>query len=305
MIRILSLLMMFFAAALLGACGDDHGSHDDDGDKHHDDGGHGDGEEHGHGRKASLGSADIGGSKVEVALLGDVAAGHEAVLDVTVDGDAPEALRIWVGTESGQGSMKAKLDASDGVYHGHVETPDPLPEGSAIWVELEAADGTRTKGSFAFPEGHHHAIGPHQGMVAAFGSGGNPDGYVELKLHDDKGDLELWLATDEKITKPFDLDATSKITITFESHDGKVVTLQARDQDTNPDEDDKPNMRDGKTNYFIFPGETGADASWLMGTEFEGRVKVTFSRNGARYGTDVFELVPHGLGPDGHGHEHD
>ena len=82
------------------------------------------------------------------------------------------------------------------------------------------------------------------------------------------------------------------------------MTLTARDQDKNPDEDGAPNMRDGKTNYFIFPGDSGQDPKWLMGKAFKGRVKVTFTHDGASYASTEFDLIPHTHGAGGHGHDH-
>ncbi len=105
--------------------------------------------------------------------------------------------------------------------------------------------------------GHEHTS-PHHGIVAPF-----EGGHLELKLHDDKGDLELWLATDPNINKD------------------------------NEDEDGLPNIRDGKTNYFIFPGDTGADASWLQGKDFKATVKVSFDHAGKAHASEEFELVPH------------
>ncbi len=173
MTRIFSFFVLTLALAMFSACGDEHdnGEHDDDhghsqddGDHHHedgdhdhkdgdhdhdgdhDDGGHGD-----HGDRHELGSATAGAFKVTVALFGDIAAGKEAVLDIDVEGGKVGALRTWVGSESGTGSMKAKLDGEDGSYHGHLEVPAKLANGSAIWVEVEDIDGKRSATSFTIP----------------------------------------------------------------------------------------------------------------------------------------------------------
>ncbi|MEM7010210.1 MAG: hypothetical protein AAF585_01900 [Verrucomicrobiota bacterium] len=135
-------------------------------------------------------------------------------------------------------------------------------------------------------------LGPHDGMLADFDGG-----RVELKLHDDKGDLELWLTTTEG--KPFDLPAAAKITVAFEDAKEESVMLAVRNNDKNENEDGEPTMRDGKTNYFIFPGDTGADASWLKGADFKAQVTVTFDGGS----TDKFLLIPH-TQSHGHGHDH-
>lgn len=149
----------------------------------------------------------------------------------------------------------------------------------------------------------HAGHGRHEGMVTTFTVDGTEAGYIELKLHDDKGDLELWLTTDKAMMDPYDLPQATTITVTFADHDSRVVTLRVRNTDKNEDEADNPNMRDGKTNYFIFPGDTGADAAWLMGKDFKSDVAIAFEAGGKEYDTPTFELIPHGL--DGHGHDHD
>lgn len=130
--------------------GDDHEGHDhaEDGHEGHDHaadehGGHG-----GHGKRHELGKADIGGFAVTVATLGEIEAGHEGVVDVEVSGGAPSMVRAWVGVESAQGSLKAKLEKEGDGYHGHVEVPATLPTGSAVWIEIEDADGKRAAASF-------------------------------------------------------------------------------------------------------------------------------------------------------------
>ena len=85
-------------------------------------------------------------------------------------------------------------------------------------------------------------------------------------------------------------------------HDkGKSVTLKVRNTDKNEDEDGVANNRDGMTNYFIFPGDTGADASWLMGKAFKAEVSVSFAKGPAKYSTKKFTLMPH---THAEGHEH-
>lgn len=106
----------------------------------------------GHGKATDLGKADLEGASVAVTQYGHVHAGEEAVVDVTITGGdhKPSAVRVWVGVESAQGSIKSLLGVEDGKYHGHCDAPDPLPAGSKIWVELEAEDGHKHATSFDF-----------------------------------------------------------------------------------------------------------------------------------------------------------
>ena len=118
-------------------------------------------------------------------------------------------------------------------------------------------------------------------------------GHLELKLHDDKGDLELWIAKDAKISQPFDLPLDAIVRVTFIDVKGKVVELRVRNADKNEDEDGTANVRAGATNYFIFPGVTGQDAAWLQGAGFQSLVTVAFTAGGKAYVSEEFPLVPH------------
>jgi len=137
-----------------------------------------------------------------------------------------------------------------------------------------------------------HVHGPHDGVVAAFGEG-TSSGYLELKLHDDKGDLELWLNQDDKHARPFDLPLDATIEIEFTDKSGRKVTLRPRNKTNNEDESGVANARDGKTNYFIFPSQPGEDASWLQGKEFRATVIVRFTRDGVAFASQKLKLAPH------------
>ena len=142
------------------------------------------------------------------------------------------------------------------------------------------------------PKVAFHAHGPNDGMAAAF-AGGDVTGHVEVKLHDDKGDLEVWLAKDKAFTEPFDLLITASLEIEFHDVDGRKVTLRPRNSDKNEDENGKANVRGGKTNYFIFPTTAGEDASWLRGKEFKSAVTVRFQRGSTAFESQRLMLEPH------------
>ena len=93
-------------------------------------------------------------------------------------------------------------------------------------------------------------------------------------------------------------------TTTLDYGDRKVE-LAVRNTGDNEDEDGPPTNRGGKTNYFIFPGDTGADAAWLMGADFESKVVVSFEVDGVTYTSDEFLLRPHTHGAGDHDHGHD
>ena len=141
--------------------------------------------------------------------------------------------------------------------------------------------------------GHTHGHTPHMGIVTPFRSGQAQTGFAELKLHDDKGDLELWLTEDKAGAEPFDLPLDSVITVSFPKLGRKTVELRIRNRDKNEDEGGKGNIRNNETNYFIFPGDTGADASSLVGRDFATEAVISFAAGSADYATAPFALLPH------------
>jgi hypothetical protein len=92
---------------------------------------------------------------------------------------------------------------------------------------------------------------------------------------------------------PFDVPKETVMRLTFLSHAGKAVELRVRNADQNEDESGAPTMRGGSTNYFIFPGESGADAEWLVGEKARYLVSIAFEAEGKSYACDPFVLVPH------------
>ncbi|MEP4077955.1 hypothetical protein [Haloferula sp.] len=153
------------------------------------------------------------------------------------------------------------------------------------------------------------AIGPNGGFVYRLvGADDKGIGSAEIKLHDDKGDLEVWLnqgslAESIRGGMPWDMALDTQLTVEFPGLE-KEVTLTVRDSDTNADEAGKSMIREGKTNYFIFPGDSGADASWLQGHEFEEAAVLDFEADGVAASTKAIKLVPHGHGQGGHDHPH-
>ena len=140
----------------------------------------------------------------------------------------------------------------------------------------------------AHDDGSGH--GPHDGVLAPLSGGA---GHAEIKLHDDKGDLEVWLAEDPKITRPIDLPLDTTVSITFKDKGGKVAALKVRNTKHNEDEDGTPNIREGKINYFIYPGEGGESSEWLMGKDFRSKATLTVTSGGKTLTTEEFELTPH------------
>ena len=81
--------------------------------------------------------------------------------------------------------------------------------------------------------------------------------------------------------------------IEFIDADGRKVSLHPRNTEKNEDEAGEPNVRDGGTNYFIYPSKEGEDASWLKGKAFQSIVIVRFSLDGKESVSEEFILKPH------------
>lgn len=264
-----------------------------------------------HGDEALVGETTLAGFKLEVSRLGAIAPGSDAAVAVRVT-EAPagkdwRSLNMYVWIEDAEGH---KLTAAEKTHlekerlHAHAsvparETRTPanlvlrLRDGAvdeSVRVPLQAAAGAAA----GAPKQHAHEKTPHDGVVAAVrGAAGKQVAWLELKLHDDKGDLELWLGADKGLVRPLDLSLDATITVTFVDHAGKKVALAPRNRETNEDEEGAPNLRAGKTNYFIFPGETGADATWLKGAAFQSIVVVSVRDGERRLTSEELLLRPH------------
>ena len=140
----------------------------------------------------------------------------------------------------------------------------------------------------------HEGEGPNGGYLHPLAlTTGEVVGQVEIKLHDDAGDIEVWLTRGQTGAEPIDLPLATVIAIAFPEREGRAVELRVRNEETNEDEDGVSTIRESRTNYFIFPGETGTDPSWLTGTDFAAEVRITFDDGPTQYVAGPFELKPH------------
>ncbi len=138
------------------------------------------------------------------------------------------------------------------------------------------------------PHVHAHE-GPNHGFLhPLFGSGGAQVGTAEIKLHDDAGDLEVWLTRGGHGGEPWRLALDTTLSLSLPDL-GQEVTLAVRDSERNEDEYGAATIQDGATAYFVFPGETGADASWLIGADFAAKAELSFDD----VTTGSFVLRPH------------
>ena len=282
-------LLCFALLSILAACGDSEPqSPAPQANAHSHASGH-------HGAITSLGTIQVDGVGFAVARHGVCETGKEAAFVITcLSADSSPALTLWVEDANGrQINTGAKSEATGDDLHFH-----STPKGEPAQLVIKGENGHTVRID------PHGAAGPIRDGIAAplIDVRGKVAGWIELKLHDDKGDLELWLSADGRMATPLDLPIDSTLSLSFKSHDNKLVQLRARNTAQNEDEDGKSNNRDGQTNYFIFPGDTGSDADWLMGQTFRGVVAVAFTRNGEPLQTDLFRLTPHTHAAGGHQH---
>lgn len=150
------LLVVLAAAAMLTACdsikadksatSETTEHHEGDGHDHGAEGEHG----HDHGEHHELGTTTTAGIKYEVLQIGHIADGEQAVeIVLAKDSPKPAAIRVWIGNEAGQGSMKTRADGTGPAFEMHVEAPDPAPADSKLWVEIETQTGEKAAAAFA------------------------------------------------------------------------------------------------------------------------------------------------------------
>jgi hypothetical protein len=144
------------AAALAVGCKDEKKHNDHDGHDHSKDkkpvadGGKKDGD---HANAITLGETTVAGLKIKALQDEPVKAGGEGAFDLQITGypagQKPKAVRFWVGTESGEGSVKAKAEEEKpDNWHTHAEVPNPIPAGAKFWAEIEPATGAKFNVSF-------------------------------------------------------------------------------------------------------------------------------------------------------------
>ena len=154
--RLLALASATWLVALpIAGCGGDKpasapaAAHDHEHDHDHDHDHAAPASDHSHGVLVELGELESGGFKIKASRDGEVKAGGDAPIDVWVNGGkGGSAVRFWIGTEDGKGSVKAKAEIEVDHCHTHVEVPDPMPAGTKLWVEIEGDGGAKTVASF-------------------------------------------------------------------------------------------------------------------------------------------------------------
>ena len=152
-------------AAQEQALHDDHAGHDHaavdpapgteghahaEGENHaHDEaGGHG----HDHGTvEHALGTQSAGALQIVASQMDNLVAGGETVIRLLVVSGEANAIRMWIGDEGATRTAKTLAEKEAPDFHGHVEVPNPVTPADKLWLEVEAADGSKPIISFDLP----------------------------------------------------------------------------------------------------------------------------------------------------------
>ncbi len=130
------------------ADGSTHAAHEPDPASHTD----ASGDHAHHDDEVALDPATIGEMTVELAQgHGAVEPGKEGHLIVKLpyNDSGATVVRAWIGTEDRTLSFvgKGEYAPSHDDYDIHATAPDPLPENTMWWIEIEKPDGTKVVGS--------------------------------------------------------------------------------------------------------------------------------------------------------------
>jgi hypothetical protein len=143
---------------LTGCSGDDTDTPADDHAEVEDHDGHdhaeGEGHDDDHGAEAGLSEVTIGETVLNVSVGGDIEPNALLHIDLKhTDGPAPAAIRVWVGDETGAGSVKGLAVGGNGSFHADAQCPATLSPDAELWIEIEGEDGERIAASMADPNG--------------------------------------------------------------------------------------------------------------------------------------------------------
>jgi hypothetical protein len=244
-----------------------------------------------HGAPVALGRVDFGDEAYLVMREGDATPGEESAILITPLQEGPlPGLYVWIEDAKGeQISVPMGGDAEDGGLHFHfLPRPGSSPQDLVV-RRREGGEDDRRRLSLMMG-----AAPQRDGVLVALNGGI----WAELKLHDDVGNLELWLYRDAQGSEPADLPLDRVVELRFVEPEPRRLRLAPRDTTRNADESGAAQIRAGKTNYFIFPGNTGADTAWMSGLDFRGLASLHLPEP-SEEASALFALHPHA-----HDHDH-
>ena len=184
--------------------------------------------------------------------------------------------------------MLANLARAAGQLAHMADEGEDTRDGLARFLSVLELARRLDPASSARPIDPTYIAGPSGGVLAELrDAAGARVGWAEVKLHSDAGDIELWISRDIRISQPLPVPVATIAKLEVLAS-GRTIELRARDSETNKDERGRATVVDARTHYLVFPGETGTDASWLMGDDFRSPARLTVEGI-----SSDFELIPH------------
>ena len=215
-----------------------------------------------------------------------VVAGERCVFGVELvshshgDGFAEAPTLAWLEDESG----KRLAEAAPVTVGEDRWTLELCPTGGtphAFVVEAGGAKGRVPLYAGAAPR--------HGGVLTAVVVADAPCGFLEACLDGATGALEMYLTDLDHAPLRVAQNAFFAVKV---PKFGRAVKLGLREPTENRDGSGTVTMVDGRTNYFVFPGTTGSDASWLTGLDWRASVEVRARADGRVIEAKPFVLVP-------------
>lgn len=94
--------------------------------------------------KRPLGTVEIAGSTLSLSMSGTMLPNSELKLDINHEsGPIPGTIRLWIGSMSGEGSLKTKAGGHGDHWHATAQFPDVITAQTALWIEVEDSEGKR------------------------------------------------------------------------------------------------------------------------------------------------------------------
>ena len=106
---------------------------------------------HSHGNQPIISmSLSLVGVTLDINAQGTLRPNAEYHIEIALVAGTPGAVvRLWIGDESGVGSMKSKADGHGDHYHAHAIVPKEINEKTALWIEVQSVTGDRATGKIA------------------------------------------------------------------------------------------------------------------------------------------------------------
>jgi|GEM_PF-3128820 len=137
-------LSVFVLTATLTACGGSEDHHEDDSHRHSENESIDSTQNVHENENPTLGPVSIAGRSISITLFGAVTPGTTIHADIKTTGEPIDALRAWIGNESGEGSLKAKAIGNGPTYHIDLEVSANMDDSTAVWFEVQHGEEKST-----------------------------------------------------------------------------------------------------------------------------------------------------------------